>query len=166
MNALRFVTLLLAALGLAPGAAHVLELPVKLDYSPQFYAQVTSSLYALFGAIGGTAQVAALVSACVLCYLSRKRPESIHLLLGAVCLAVSMLLWATVVQPVNAEWASVLRSSPDAITQSYSRLSTRWEYGHVAAFLAWLTGYCSLQWAMCGFMTGAPERELHRQRRG
>ena len=162
MNAARFVTLLLAALGLAPGAAHMLELPIKLNYSSELYTQVTSTLYALFGAVGGSVQIAALIAASLLCYLSRKQPESIHLLLGAVCFAVSLLLWAAVVQPVNTEWADVLHSTPEAITRRYADLRNRWEYGHVAAFLAWLTGYCSLQWAMCAFKDQATDRHLAR----
>jgi hypothetical protein len=140
----------------------MLELPIKLDYSPELYTQVTSTLYALFGAVGGSVQVAALIAASLLCYLSRKRPESIHLLLGAVCFAVSLLLWAAVVQPVNAEWADVSRSTPQAITTSYAHLRNRWEYGHVAAFLAWLTGYCSLQWAMCAFKAPTTDRHIAR----
>jgi hypothetical protein len=38
MQTLRLVALILAALGLAPGAAHVLELPVKMTYTPELYA--------------------------------------------------------------------------------------------------------------------------------
>ena len=34
---LAFVTLVLAALGLAPGAAHLLEMPVKLGYPAPMY---------------------------------------------------------------------------------------------------------------------------------
>ena len=49
---LQVIALTLAALGLAPGAAHLLELPVKLAYPPALYAQVTSTLYALFGPVG------------------------------------------------------------------------------------------------------------------
>jgi hypothetical protein len=49
---LRFPMLVLVALGLAPGGAHVLELPVKMRYSPELYAAVTGTLYALFGSLG------------------------------------------------------------------------------------------------------------------
>ena len=48
----RFVTLLLVALGLTLGAAHVLELPPKMQHDGEMYAAVTSTLYRLFGSIG------------------------------------------------------------------------------------------------------------------
>jgi hypothetical protein len=63
MQTLRLVALILAALGLAPGAAHVLELPVKMTYTPELYAAVTSTLYAWFGSVGAAVQVGALLSA-------------------------------------------------------------------------------------------------------
>ncbi|MCF8061166.1 MAG: hypothetical protein K9M82_01500 [Deltaproteobacteria bacterium] len=66
----RFITLLLAALGLTLGAAHVLELPPRMQYDAEMYAADT------FGGIGARAP--------------------------------------------------------------------RWEYGHAAAFAAWLTGFILL----------------------
>ena len=48
------LALTLTALGLAPGAAHLMELPVKLGYPAAFYAEVTSTLYAWYGVAGGS----------------------------------------------------------------------------------------------------------------
>jgi len=141
---LRFVTLLLAALGLAPGAAHLMEMPVKLAYSPELYAAVTSTLYALFGSVGALFQVGALVSAIVLVYVERKSARSRLSMWGALALAASLVIWAATVAPVNAEWANVLRDAPASAPDAYARLRPRWEYGHAAAFAAWLIGYCLL----------------------
>jgi hypothetical protein len=149
MVKLRFITLMLAALGLAPGAAHVLELPVKMTYTPEFYAQVTSSLYALFGSVASVVQLGAFVSAAALAYTSRRSPEFMRVLLGAICLAVSLLLWTATVAPVNARWAHALQSAPDTASAVYATLRNRWEYGHVSAFIAWLVGYGALQWSAC-----------------
>jgi hypothetical protein len=41
---LQFLSLLLAALGLAPRAAHLLEMPVKLGYTPEQYFEVYADL--------------------------------------------------------------------------------------------------------------------------
>ena len=71
MQTLRLVALILAALGLAPGAAHVLEMPVKMTYTPELYAAVTSTLYAWFGTVGAVLQVSALFSAVWLAIRSR-----------------------------------------------------------------------------------------------
>lgn len=57
---------------------------------------------------------------------------------------LSLVLWATLVQPVNVAWGEALRSGPEAAQAEYMRLRGRWEYGHVAAFLAWLVGLCLL----------------------
>ena len=44
----------------------------------------------------------------------------------------------TLVQPVNAEWGQLLQSAPAAsVVESYARLRGRWEWGHLAAFVAW-----------------------------
>jgi hypothetical protein len=145
LTILRFLTMVLAALGLAPGTAHVLEMPVKLSYAPQLYAAVTSTLYVLFGVIGGALQVVALLGACLLCWLSRKTKAFRFTVWGVVSLAVSLVIWGTVVAPVNADWAEALRGSPESIPIAYARLRSRWEYGHAAAFLAWFLGFCCLQ---------------------
>jgi hypothetical protein len=84
-RALGLFTLVLAALGLAPGAAHLMELPVKLNYTPQMYAAVTSTLYAVFGSAGAAIQVAALVSAIALAYVSRELPGLLGRLQAPCC---------------------------------------------------------------------------------
>ena len=70
---LQIAALTLTALGLAPGAAHLMELPVKLGYPPELYAEVTSTLYAWFGRVGGTVQVAAAVTVAGLAFLVRRK---------------------------------------------------------------------------------------------
>ena len=66
IRAWRFLTLLLAALGLGLGLAHVLELSPKMAYDAELYMAVTSTLYRLYGLVGGPIQVGALLAAIVL----------------------------------------------------------------------------------------------------
>jgi hypothetical protein len=140
----RFITLLLAALGLTMGAAHVLELPQKMGYDAQMYAAVNTTLYRQFAIVGAVWTVGSIVAAGMLSFIVRARP-SFHLTLaGTVCLALSFGLWLVLVAPVNAEVARVLQSAPDTVPSVWMRLRERWEYGHVAAFLAWLTGFSLL----------------------
>lgn len=140
----RFLTLLLSALGLTLGAAHALELPPKMGYDAQLYAAVTSSLYQLFGSVGAVVQVGSILSAAILTVLVRRRPAFRLTLLGTLCLAVSLVLWTILVAPVNAEWLQVMQTAPHAVPEAYVRLRPRWEYGHLAAFAAWLAGYALL----------------------
>jgi hypothetical protein len=144
-STLRFPTLLLAALGLAPGAAHVLELPIKMQYPPDLYASVTSTLYALFGSVGAVIQVAAVLFAFLNAYLVRGTATFRMALSGALGLGLSLVLWGALVAPVNSAWADALNTTPQSVAGIYAQLRPRWEYGHVAAFVAWLAGYCLLQ---------------------
>lgn len=141
---LQVIALTLTALGLAPGAAHLLELPVKLAYPPALYAQVTSTLYALFGPIGGAVQMAAMVTVAVLAFRSRRLPQGRLLAASAAALLASLLLWAFLVAPVNGEWGSSADVSQAEFTAAYARLRARWEYGHVAAFIAWFAGWLGM----------------------
>src|SRR5262245_33247397 len=135
-----FATLLLAALGMTMGAAHMLELPAKLNYDAQTYAVVNSTLYRQFAYVGGPVQIFAIVGAAWLAY--RLRPtSSFGLSLGAlICLMASFGMWWALVQPVNAEWARLIREDPDAVVHAYAQMRDRWEYGHAAAFVVWLAG--------------------------
>jgi hypothetical protein len=140
----RFITLLLAALGMVMGGAHALELPPKMQYDPVMYADVTKTLYRFFGLIGGPLQVASVLSAVFLVYLVHGR-ASLHLtLFGTLCLFLSLALWFALVAPVNAEWLQVIESAPASVPSAYLRLRPRWEYGHVAAFIAWSIGFSLL----------------------
>ncbi|QTP54737.1 hypothetical protein HNO51_08615 [Billgrantia sulfidoxydans] len=137
-------TLLITALGLVMGGAHVLELPVRMQYDPEFYMRVTSTLYAFFGLVGGPLQLIALLAAAVLTWLLRGRVAFRSTLTGTACLGLSLALWFLLVQPVNAAWAEALQASPADAVQAYARLRSRWEYGHVAAFVAWCLGFAFL----------------------
>ena len=140
----RFATLLLAALGLTLGAAHLLEMPQKMKYEGELYADVTSTLYLLFGVVGGAVQVGAVVAAAVLAFVLLRNPSFRLTLLGTLGLVLSLVLWGPIVAPVNAEWGRVIESGPASVPAAYARLRPRWEYGHVAAFAAWFAGFCLL----------------------
>jgi hypothetical protein len=137
--------LVLTALGLAPGATHVLELPVKMQYSPELYAAVTSTLYAFFGSVGAVIQLAAVLCAAWRSYLVRATPMFGITLLGTLALGLSLILWGALVAPVNSAWAQAFADASPSLPGLYAELRSRWEYGHVAAFAAWFIGYCLLQ---------------------
>ena len=140
----RFVAVVLTALGLSLGVAHTLELVPKMGYDAELYTRVTSTLYRFYGIVGSVLQVGSVVAVAALCWLVRGRP-GFRLTVGAlVALVVSLVLWVVLVQAVNAEWARVLHSDPSSAPAAYLRLRPRWEYGHVAAMVAWLAGFACL----------------------
>lgn len=143
-----FITLLLAALGLVMGGAHVLELAPKLAYSPQLYEEVTSTLYAYYGIAGAIVQVLAVLVAWGLGVAVHGRPEARTVRMGASALTLSLGLWFVLVQPVNRRWASLGTGSTRAVIDAYAHGRARWEWGHVAAFVAWLLGTTLLIWAL------------------
>ena len=146
----RFVALLLAALGLIMGGAHVLELPPKMQYDPALYATVNSSLYRLYGSIGAVLQLGSVIAAAVLTFLVRGRASFRWTLLGTIGLLLSLVLWSVLVAPVNAEWLEVIETAPASVAAVYERLRPRWEYGHVVAFVAWLMGFSFLLISVVG----------------
>ena len=147
----RFVTLLLAALGMTMGMAHLLEMPPKMRYDGALYATVNSTLYPLFAIVGGPIQVAAILAAAVLAYRTRGSGPAYRWAVGGTLgLLFSFLLWAVLVAPVNAEWARVAASDPAGVPAAYLALRDRWEFGHVAAFGVWLAGFCFLLRAAMG----------------
>jgi hypothetical protein len=151
----RFVALMLAALGMTMGAAHVLELAPKMAYDAASYAAVTSTLYRYFGLVGSVIQILAILSAVVVTVLARGRPGFRLAAAGTIGLLGSLALWFALVQPVNLEWASVIRTSPEAVPEAYARLRERWEYGHVAAFVCWAAGFAAL---LASVLAETPER--------
>jgi hypothetical protein len=136
--------LTLTALGLAPGAAHLMELPVKLGYPANLYAAVTSTLYLWYGIAGGTVQIVAALTVASLAVRARHTGTGRLIAASAVALFASLLLWGAIVAPVNSAWASIAGAGPDVFVATYAQLRLRWEFGHVAAFVAWLAGWLGL----------------------
>jgi hypothetical protein len=151
---LRFFTLILAAIGLSMGVAHVLELPPRMKYDAELYTAVTSTLYRMYGIVGAIAQIGSVLSVGMLCWLLRGRGTTFRLTLAALlALIASIVLWATIVQPVNSEWARAL-ADPSTAPAVYIRLRPRWEYGHIAACIAWFVGFALLAWSVLVETTG------------
>ena len=148
LRAFRFVTVILAALGLTMGVAHVLELSPRMNYDAELYLAVTSTLYRWYGIVGAIVQVGSVLAVAVLCVLVRGRRGFRLTAAALLALVVSLGLWAAIVQPVNAQWGEVLRADPSAAPATYLRLRVRWEYGHVAACAAWLVGFACLVFSL------------------
>lgn len=62
---------------------------------------------------------------------------------SGAALVTSLALWGALVAPVNAAWTPLSPADP-VFAEAYADLRMRWEYGHVAAFIAWFTGWVGL----------------------
>jgi hypothetical protein len=141
----RFFAVVLTALALTMTSAHVLELPQKLQYDPELYAAVNSSLYRYFAIVGGAYTVGSIVAAAVLTWLVRGRhPAFEWTVIGGTFLVAAFISWLAIVQKVNAEIGLAMSDAPGIVPFLWNELKYRWEYGHVIGFVLQLFGFLAL----------------------
>jgi hypothetical protein len=123
----RFFSLLFVGLTLAPGLAHVLQMPHKMDLSAEDYLRV-QHLYAGWAWLG-VLVMGALVSTFVLTVLVRARLRQFALACIALgSMFVTQVIFWTFTFPVNQQthnWTT--------LPVNWMTLRERWEYSHATA---------------------------------
>lgn len=123
----RFLSLLFAALALAPALAHLLELPNKMGLSRDEYL-VVQQIYRGWSMLG-VLVFGALLSTLLLTILVRKRPGEFGAALTAfLALAGTQVVFWIFTFPMNqrtANWTIL----PD----HWGALRMQWEYSHAAS---------------------------------
>ena len=139
----RFITLILAALSMGMAFCHTLELPAKMQYDAVLWTTINQSLYWQFGSLPGIfSEVGAVLAAIALTVLVRKhRPVFNWTLIGAVFLALSLVVWFMFVAPMNAEFA---QWTVDSIPANWRQVRNQWEYSHAIRFILQLVGFSAL----------------------
>jgi hypothetical protein len=123
----RFFSLLFVGLNLAPGLAHVLQLPHKMDLSGPDYLRV-QQLYAGW-ALLGIVVFAALISTLLLTILVRNRLRQFALACIAFgSLVVTQVIFWIFTFPVNEQTRNWT-----ALPVNWAALRERWEYSHATA---------------------------------
>jgi hypothetical protein len=139
----RFIALLLAALTMGMHFAHVLELQAKLQWGPELYLAVQTSLYGLFGSLGPVLEVGALIAVSILAYLVRhKRPVFIPTLASAVAIALALIVWLVVVMPANTQIG--LWQASGVTPSDWTHWRDQWQFGQAAIFAIHLVGFSAL----------------------
>ena len=124
LNVLRFVSVLLTAVAMASGFAHLLELPNKIGLSREDYLTV-QQIYRGW-ALLGIAVVGALVSTTVLAVQVRGTPTQFYLTLAAaLCIALSLVVFFVLTFPANRQ-----TSNWTVLPENWQELRRRWEYSH------------------------------------
>lgn len=124
LNVLRFVSVLLTAVAMAGGFAHLLELPNKIALSREDYLTV-QKIYQGW-ALLGIAVVGALVSTTVLAVQVRRTPTEFYLTLAAaLCIALSLIVFFVLTFPANRQTANWT-----VLPENWQELRRRWEYSH------------------------------------
>lgn len=132
----RFSTLMLTSLSLSLSMAHLLELPQRMLFDQQLWVRVTvfENAYRLFGSVGATFEMSAILTAIVLIFLVRRRGSTFYWTLGgSIFLVLAFVSWIMFVAPMNAEFARWLTNP---IPENWTQYRDQWEYTHaVNAFI-------------------------------
>jgi hypothetical protein len=124
LNVLRFASMLLTAVSMAGGLAHLFELPNKINLPSEDYLTV-QQIYRGW-ALLGIAVVGALLSTATLAFYIRHTPTEFYpTLAAATCIAVSLIVFFLFTFPVNKQtenWTT--------LPENWEVLRWRWEYSH------------------------------------
>ena len=124
IKALQFVAMLLTAVAMAAGWAHLLALPNKMSLSHDDYLTV-QQIYRGWAFLGFIV-VGALVATAMLTVLQRGAGASFYLVLAAaLCIALSLAVFFLFTFPANKatqDWT--------VLPQQWQALRQHWEYSH------------------------------------
>jgi hypothetical protein len=133
--ALRFITLMLAALTAGMSFAHVLERPAKMRYDATLYATVQKTLYVYWVPpnIGALVEIAAIVATLLLMAFVRNDDSALWMTAGAG--AALLIAFPGVFLAFVAPASKVfLATPPEALPSNWTELRARWEEGHAIRF--------------------------------
>jgi hypothetical protein len=135
---LQFAAIILTALALVPGGAHLFELPnkISLPQADYFTVQGIYRGWALFGIV----LIGAMIANLVLAALLRRQGAAFVLALAAFLLvAATLAIFFVWTQPANLAthfWTTV----PD----NWQALRTQWEYAHATSAVLTFIALCAL----------------------
>ena len=138
MKLLQFVAMVLTALALVPGGAHLLELPNKIHLSESNYF-ITQSIYRGW-ALLGSVLIAAVAANFALAVLIRgQRHPFVFTLVSLVCLLATLTIFFAFTYPANQtthNWTEV--------PANWQQLRWQWEVSHAANAIITFVALCSL----------------------
>lgn len=142
-----FLSLLFTGLILAPGMAHLLEMPHKMELSIDDY-KVVQTIYRGWSLLG-IIQSGAVISTLILLFYVRQSTTVFRLtLIAFLCLALTLVIFFIYTYPVNAvthNWTK--------LPQNWMDLRLQWEYAHATSAVLELVAFILLIIiALNGFM--------------
>lgn len=138
MRVLHFVAILLTAVSMSAGWAHLLALPNKMALSHDDYLTV-QQIYRGW-ALLGFAVVGALVSTIALAVVQRQRRVHFgHSVVAALCIALALVVFFTITFPANQATQNWVM-----LPSNWETLRDRWEYSHAVGALLYLVALASL----------------------
>lgn len=157
-NTLRFVSVLLTAIGMSRGLAHLFVLPHKISLSAADYLTVQQIYWGW--ALLGIADVGALVSTLLLAVVVRHNRKMLALSLTAVlCVGLALAVFFLFTCPVNQEtleWTML----PD----NWVELRRHWEYSHAAIAVLFFVAFNALVLSLLVDRNERPRLSFHRNK--
>ena len=131
---LRFASVMLTAVAMAGGFAHLLELPRKIEMSREDYLTV-QQIYRGW-ALLGIAVMAALLSSVLLAFTVRDTPAEFYLTVAAAaCIVISLIVFFAFTFPANRQTANWT-----ALPENWQQLRRRWGYSHAVGAALYFLG--------------------------
>lgn len=127
LKAWRFITIMLTAVLMTMGFAHLWQLPPRMSYDGALWLD-TLTFYIKFGPAGPgpVIEIAAILATVILLFLVRaRRPAFAFTLMALVALMLSTAAWWLFVYPVNRE---LLTWTADTLPQNWMDFRNQWEY--------------------------------------
>ena len=141
LRAVQFLAVILTALALVPGGAHLFELPNKIGLAQEHYFIVQNVYrgWSLFGFV----LLAAIVTHAIHVMLVRSQAQVVRLAMFALLLMLANLaiffVWTFPANQATADWTSV--------PENWQALRAQWEYSHAANAAVTFLALCAVTWA-------------------
>ena len=138
LRTVQFLAVILTALALVPGGAHLLSLPNKIGLAQDQYF-ITQGIYRGW-ALTGIVLIGALAANLILAFVRRGRPAASGLaLLGATCIAATLVIFFIWTFPANQatnNWTTV--------PANWETLRRQWEWSHAVNAVTTFVALCSV----------------------
>jgi Domain of unknown function (DUF1772) len=143
LTAIRAVSLGSTTLILGMLFAHVLELSPKRELPYASYVVVQQNLYRDWGPVGSVLEPLALLSTGLLAVLlwRARRPGTVAAVVAALGQLIALVVFFTVVNPVNGKQAGWTAAAPPA---NWQHVRDMWEYGHAVRGLLYAVAFALL----------------------
>lgn len=138
MKVLQFVAMVLTALALVPGGAHLFSLPNKIHLSENNYF-IAQSIYRGW-ALLGIVLIGAILANLALTVVTRgQRAPFIFVLISLLCLLVTLAIFFGFTFPANQATNNWTEIPPN-----WAQLRWQWEVSHAANAAITFVAFCSL----------------------
>ena len=154
LKTIQFLALILTALALVPGGAHLFELPNKIALPEEQYF-IVQNIYrgwALFGLVLFPALTANLVLAIL---LRRQRAAFCFALAGFFGIAATLVIFFVWTYPAN-----VATSNWTVVPAAWETLRRQWEYAHAVNAVITFAAFCAV--VVATLAAGRPVPEVGR----